>query len=743
MYLKYMGEFLSRAGVVWRVEIFQEAEQAWPAVGSLTFEADEALVIEWEQAAKDDVVCGSTATLRIESPGDRTYQDLYTVAPGTIRMDVYREGALYWSGMLDPEFYEEPYERAARYPVSLTFSDFGILDRLKYDLMGMTTLRSIVNECLRRAGLNTVRDESLISTSLSPAGAPMELDALRVRSDNFYDEDGEPMTLRKVLEGVLQPLGLRIIQRAGKVWIHDLNALYSMAPQLEAKWDGDRQTMGTDRVYNNARITWSPYAQSGNLAPTDCWTEDTDPTRTALDVDGGEVVGDCRIYSYHTTDDVQHRLDPSDCGFTLWTSTKGEHVEIPDPEARFFKIVPQNDGQESEGVALVWPSRHLIFYRREGISMDVMKGTIARTGGVVFRTEKVQLPPVVKDGGRLAVRVALNLMLDPRINPFEAAWDDVNDFCKDWEKKWNLRGNFVYVPVSIHFRPAGTLDSYTWDNRDVLRKDVKNDRVATAEKTMGRWVKDTGAVSTAWGYLAYYNSDDRQEKSGVMGWKKNRPAINPHRGYLLSSLANSEDGQLLPYPAFGTAGGELWIDVHTGWVLSDGNENIPADRIIDSYGLWSKYSWALCQLPEIEVVNNNLYDTKISDEDVEYSAEINPDAKEDIEIDTVCGTAAEGVPMARGAYFNATTGSQITELSRAGRTTQAEELLIGTLFSQYAERRTRLSGDMTIADGPLAVYTEANQGDRIFMLTADTQDVIADVSTATITELRPDEYDKE
>ena len=104
--LRYAGEFLSQHGIVWRVEILQEAAQPFASVGPLTFEAREPLVIEWKKADKEEVLCGSTATIRVESPGDRTYEDLYTIEVGAIRMDVYRGGYLYWSGALDPEFYD-------------------------------------------------------------------------------------------------------------------------------------------------------------------------------------------------------------------------------------------------------------------------------------------------------------------------------------------------------------------------------------------------------------------------------------------------------------------------------------------------------------------------------------------------------------------------------------------------------------------------------------------------------------
>lgn len=140
------------------------------------------------------------------------------------------------------------------------------------------------------------------------------------------------------------------------------------------------------------------------------------------------------------------------------------------------------------------------------------------------------------------------------------------------------------------------------------------------------------------------------------------------------------------------------------------------------------------------MVNNNLYDRTISTDDVEYNGVINPDAKEDLEIDTICGSCAGGIPTARGAYYSADTGEQITSLTRAGHTTQIENLLIGTMFSQFADRRTTLSGEMRIVYGGAVTCSERNQGDKKFIITSDVQDVIADTSDATITELRPDEY---
>ena len=92
--LRYRGEFLSRSNVIWRVDILQEADDPFATVGDLTFEREEALVIDWKHQDKEAVICGSEATIRIESPTDRAYEDLYTIEVGRIRMDVYRNNSL-------------------------------------------------------------------------------------------------------------------------------------------------------------------------------------------------------------------------------------------------------------------------------------------------------------------------------------------------------------------------------------------------------------------------------------------------------------------------------------------------------------------------------------------------------------------------------------------------------------------------------------------------------------------------
>lgn len=761
-----MGEFLSHTGIIWRAEILQEAEALFTEIGNLVFEADEPLVIEWDNTGKEEVICASTATLRVESPGDRTYENLYTIEPGCIRLDVYRNNVLYWSGMLDPEFYEEPYERAAHYPVSLTFSDFGILDRKKYALADMHTLEELVVYCLNESGLNFGGlDEKHISTSMTASGEAVRLSDLKVRSDNFYDEDGEAITLREVLEGIFQPLGLRIVQRAGIIYVYDLNGLYTKSAARPVIWEGDRSTMGVDVVYNNAKITWSTYAQSGNIAPQECWEIETDSNLMCLNNLSGASRGDARYYSFHYSTDLKDWIDATDCGFTLWLSRTGKNATLLTDTVNFFKIVPQYDGSESEGIALFfnavqgirigngnnWSAQYS--WQGKGTNPGYLAGTAASIDFGLFRSANVWLPPV-GDTKKLLLRITVNMLMDPRFNPFESAVNIMKYVeQKDWQDQWKSRGNYVYVPVTIKFKPDGSDKVYCWSNRHIVTQDIKAP-VRNLAATYGRWEEyDTTKDDkpNVWGYLCYYDSSDRADASGVAnGWKKNRPGINPHTQQIISILQNAEDGQYIPYPDYGV-GGTLWMEVRAdGWLISDNNTNLSTTEIMNPHNLWGenggmrgpKMSWILMQLPEIEIMNNVQFDQTIDTEDVEYKAEINAGAKETIEIETICGSSANGVPTARGAYFDSSTGKQITQLSRAGRTAQIEDLLIGTLYSQFAERHTKLSGEIKLSADGITTYEEQNQKGKKFMITTEVQDVITDNSETVIVELRPDEYTK-
>lgn len=760
MNLIYKGEFYSRENVHWSVHILRRDYTA-EKVEKLAFADDEPLVFEWDDESKEVPLCGSTATLTLISPGDRTYVDLYTEDPTALRMDAYRNGVLYWSGCLDPEFYEEPYSQASNYEVSLTFSDFGALNRLRYDLVGVQSLQTLVDIALRKCNICYLDlDTNLISSSIVGESSLLKLSDLMVLSDNFYDEDGEALNMYDVIKGVLQPLALRMVQRNGKVWIYDLNGLYQKGTSKALRWMSDDQVMGVDKVFNNAKITWSPYAQSGVQSATKCWVKDyfveaTKAKEALKTVQGVTLDNGVKLYAYHYSTDMDYWYDYSDVGFCLLTHRDGNGAVLNNSSLQFYKIVPMEDGSDSEGVAVKWISIYgykendnggsFAFTTKKSYGATLSGGKSASSaGGKLFTCDPISLPPV-SGRDKLRIRISINMLMDPRYNPFEAATNlDSGLDCKDWYNSYMKYGNFIYIPVTIKFQPLMSSTIYVWTNKSVVERNYKSP-VRSFDETMGTWTIFTSDSSpTEFGYLCWYDKGDRVDASGVLGWKKNRPAINPHDEKLATALANAEEGQYIPYPPFAATGGKLWLEVRDGpWIVRNEEHDLTDDSSEKENKVWQNLTWVLLELPEISVQNNDQWSMNIDTSDVEYVAQINEEAKDDIELETICGTVEGGISTARGVYLNSLNFEQITALKRAGRTAPVEQLLIGTLYSQFASRKTRLDGTVEMNGDGVFTYTEESlPTGTLLMMTGTVENAQDDTMEGSFIELRPDEYDK-
>ena len=744
--LRYRGEFLSRSNVIWRVDILQEADAPFATVGDLTFEREEALVIEWKHQDKEAVICGSEATIRIESPGDRTYEDLYTIEVGRIRMDVYRNNSLYWSGALDPEFYEEPYEMARYYVVSLTFSDFGILDRLKYNLAGMQTIQAIIVDALTRSTINYGSiDTSLCTTTFSDDAAATPA-TLSVRSDNFYDEDAKPSTLKEVVEGVLQPLALRMIQRNGKVYIYDLNGLNRSGARRAVTWDGDSQTLGVDKVANNVTVSFSPYSSADLLSGDLQFGGEYSVEMVNLLAERGHD-----YYSYYPDYSEEHRQgsswDYNLINFTIFLSTQGKGLAYLNSSARYCHILPVVSGP-SETDAIAWAfysGGHGPIEEYHHWPKQILNTCRKENSGILMKSHKVFLPKLSSEGEKsYYVRLSLDFLLDARYNPFTEAKDGNEADNYDLMKR---RTGWAFIPIAVNmYDGEGNAICHYVNSHNA--KGACKGHLGYAK---GRW--ESGAANFGDAYLEYYNADDLEDNTGILGWKKNRHCIG--RPYfantqIYDSFKSMADGEYMPYP---TQGGYLEVTVYGGVQCFDYDDILAplfgggfdwdwdACRRWTETGLYDKVRWMLYKAPKIELVKNNLIFDAAELEDIEYSGYINQAAKEEISIDTICGTANKICPTARGIYCRTSDSLQIQKLKRAGVTDHPEKLLIGTLYSQYAARKTKLSGEAVIDTGGLCVFTERNQQGKLFLMTGEQQDVIADTSEIEITEFSPDEYD--
>ena len=94
------------------------------------------------------------------------------------------------------------------------------------------------------------------------------LDGVGISCENFYDEEGVPLTMREVLDEILRPFALRLIQREGKLFIYDLNAVQTDLKPEQIRWESDDAVLGVDKIYKNVTLTFSPYPQKSLYSTT-------------------------------------------------------------------------------------------------------------------------------------------------------------------------------------------------------------------------------------------------------------------------------------------------------------------------------------------------------------------------------------------------------------------------------------------------------------------------------------------
>lgn len=726
-YLRYWGEFTSREGTFWRVEIHQEWTEegnipANTAAQEVFFPADSPLVIEWQSTEKYEPVQASSATLKLISDTDRQFTSLYTVTPASVRLDVFRKElqgntmnwVLYWSGTLDTELYEEPYSYKSGYDVSLAFSDFGILSRLDFNLSGLKTVEQVLEASLIATGMNYRNILTHISTKFSDSTA-VTLASISVDCANFYDEEGLPMTWREVMEGVLQPFAMRIIQNQGLLHIYDLAWIYRQ-PALKIVWTRTDAMLSRDRVYNNVSVNYSPYGGSevlsGEVEVKEelNWAQDDNIlVRTNYEDQGNNTVNGFRIY--------------------YGNDLQGSGLEIAAP-AQFFKIVPEFSGEECTGV--LWAVRcgdigmadngaedtiRLIggdigcpVYAQPGFTWPPA-GTFPTGSQTVFKCPKRRLAPT---GIRL--RVTLDLLYDVRYNPFEdAAYGNESG---NWEKMKNWC-NFGYVPVIINFvEEDGTVIGH-YENSKMLQSDGYGKR-----ESLCKWVQGAGSLGDAW--LAYYNNDDRKSNTGFGGWQTNRQIIGCFQGELPDIYSKMEQGEYITNPAyhFGRSG-YIELTVLSGILQFDYNREIK--------NIYPSVRWVAYKNPAIILVDVN--GKELEEKDYEERAYLNKDAREDLSIDVVLGT--QGLATSKGLVYRGNDNYQGT-FKRDNCQDTLHRLLLGTVYSQYAEGRTILSGTARLM-GSFGPFSDANTAGK-FIMKSDTQNIREGEGSIEIVELSDENY---
>lgn len=315
MNLRYYHEFYGADDVLNRFEILTNG-----SVPSMSIEASsEPFIIDYTEVKKLEPIRGSQATLNLICNQIFQFRDLHTDDMQKYQVRFYRGDALYWIGWLDSETYGEALADTPPYGVTFKASDFNVTGRLKYFDESDKRYKDIVpfithlKRCFNKLDLPFQKlyiGCTTTANDIPVSDAETALHVLYMMSDNFYDEDNEPMTCREVIESILQPFGLSMIQKDANVFIYDLNTVKQGLPMkrydfASLNYEGEETInfnlgnlyeigfMSTDSTYefeemiNNVTITSSIYANDAQYnvkieedAVSDSFTPETPQSDT-------------------------------------------------------------------------------------------------------------------------------------------------------------------------------------------------------------------------------------------------------------------------------------------------------------------------------------------------------------------------------------------------------------------------------------------------------------------------------
>lgn len=696
LFRRYKSKFCDIDNVQYDIEIWQESKEAF-TIEEITL-VREAITIEWTKLDKLEPIRSSAVTLQILCQSDRKFIDLYTVAVKTVRLDIYRAGSLYWSGTIDTELYEEPYYTAKGYVVSLTFSDFAVLSRIKWNKTGFKKINEVINACIDAMGINYRSIDKHLSTKMNSYDTNDIFSSLSILSDNFYNEDSEADNLQDVLEYVLTPFTAHIQQKNGAIHVFDINQIVTETP-IPIKWVRRDSLLGVDKIYNNAKITFSAYEQ-------------TDIMSAEMDEDDYKTPQTGGIKIYVNNADIG-TSNPA-IGYKMHFSTDADNkFEIVNGcGAKYFCIEPTYSGGDDRGVAWCCTPEAGRQYLQKAVSC-MLDGKHVHTE--MFRIkQQPYLGYVSYRRTDYRLKLTLDFMFDTRYNPFEEPTNKTETGDADKMRDWC---NFAYVPVMITLRDESGKALYHYKNKNVMESDRYD--------LVGRW--DTGEGT--WGdcYLCYYNEGDRKSDTGLGGgWSTNRQIIGYYRGGLPRNITKRGEGEFIELPA--AAG---WLDIRVGVGIYQ------FDYKREEKDIYQHVRWVLYKSFNIELVDK--YGNSLDLKDQVHTAWLEKDAEEEYEIETHVGTMKKASPAARGVVYRSDSNDIIEEVYRNGYSAGLEQLAIGTIYSQFGSRKNQFSGTVKLL--PEFTICSENNTPGKYMLTSEVQNLSAATSEINMVEIEADNYE--
>lgn len=670
MNVKYYYEFEGTDKVLNRVEMLCEAAVTSEEIkgGASPF------ILEYPEVKKLEPVQSSGAKLNLISERVFRFLDLHTDDMQGYLIKFYRAGALYWIGYLDSELYTEDLSATPPYPVEFSAADFNILERLKFQdenekrYTDITTLLTQIKRCFDRLNLPFLRLYIGCSTTVEDvalSASETALHKLYIQSSNFYDEDGEPMSCREVIESILEPFGLVMVQRDACVYIYDYNTIKAggvmkcydfgtlnyqgdvavpvvLGDLSEIGFASTDATLGFEEMINNTVISCSPYM-------------DTTVLKREIKEENLSV-----------------KVIPGSMDYI--TYTRDEYGRCP--------------GWELLG------NRHFIVYTNKDdnktlIGASLQKSVPGSPGTNLFTVKTTEL--LISTSRKYYLCLKMQCYVNVRNNPFDA-----NEIAKN-------KAVVNRLPVNL----------YTIDEKGNILYYYDNSHIGP-NTPEGRWIKSENGTIPSEGCHLIFSQSDLRNADILNSWITNcnyNPYILTDPEGVPEKVPQKEVGTGLFIPIDSTVYGTLVLEFRDRWFVQKLNGN-------KKYWL---YNIDMGDNPtEIkDVLVNNVQmsicdgdQKELKNLDCEFKSYIDKKVVTDFEKKELKVTSCneEQIPTGKGCILALKNGIYTFQLkyTRGGQTDVLERLLFCSIHSNFTTKNRNISVDIKMTENPAMRYVTYN-----------------------------------
>mgnify|MGYP007111631020 CR=1 FL=1 len=669
------------------------------------------LELEYPVANKLDVIRSAGATLNLISETLFQYFDLNTDDMQKYKVIIYKNDSEYWSGWLDSELYSETLSEYDRYSVSFTASDFNILERLKYvdgdnKYTDIVSLFTVINRCIKKLGLSTTLHiaSSTTSSEFDITDTETILHKVFIQSANFYDEKDEAMSLKDVIEIVLKPFGLILVQINNEFYIYDINSLINNsvfkkytdgtyvsslplslnAIDLQGLFSSEDSTLEFDTLYNNVELTSSLYADDS------LYEKEVDKNNLENLVSTTSVSG---LNGYDGTKYIY-----SNCS------------DFTDYTGEYYLYTTKGSNDTLAGVKLPYA------YDKSGITYN------EPTTGIDFKPAEY----IINTEGVSKLNIKAQIYINTKTNPLDIYIDEANEglgikYDKDNSQCAELSCDLFMLDTNgniISYLDNTSAQSLVWKT-DISSKTKHTFRMnfaasATPLSSTNSTVLDTELINS--NIISKYEWNTFTGSSYTNDNYQKGADINITGGCYLKLVIYS---CLISNPKAGQAA--YWVD----------KDNILKEILLQSvtFEMFDKYG------------------DKLETSDIVYNSYINKNVKSDYEgVDIkVCTANKDKIKVGKAnlLYMENNLYKLATSFNRSGQVNNLEQLLIRTIHSNYASKTYKIEADIQTSENiylsPIT-YTSILPNNT-FYLSGTIIDFANDTQRVTLNQLSIDNID--